>query len=335
MNRESTAPIAEQQHFPVHLESLRVNAVLHFDLYLKQGKEFILYRSAALPFSESTRQTLIENNVDRLYVSTEDNRNYYRYLESNLPDLLKDCSIKESRRASLVYDSAKFLVQDLFDKPTLGENIKRSQKMVESTIDFILGSPTAITGLLEIMAYDYTTFTHSVNVCALSLALARFIGIQDPSALQTLGIGALLHDIGKTRVAESILNKPDHLTPDEMFVVRRHPQWGCDLARETDLLEPEAFYPILQHHERENGSGYPKGISGRHIHLYGKITAIADSFDAMTTRRTYREAKAGFTALKEMFADTGAFDRKLLSDFTHMLGPSDSAHDSDSEPSRS
>ncbi len=321
MNAHLTAPTKEKRFFPIYLESLRIDAVLDFDLYLKQGKEYVLYRSGFLPFTEKTREALIENSVDRLFVSKYDNRSYFRYLEDNLQDLVQDEAIDGSRRAGMVYDSAKFLMSELFDNPSLGENLRRSKALVETTVDFVLDSSSTIDALLQVMEYDYTTYTHSVNVCALALALARSVGIDDPAALRALGVGALLHDIGKTKVSESILNKPASLTPDEVFVVHRHPQWGWDLTHQGNLLDEDSYYPILQHHEREDGSGYPSGIGSSKIHLYGKITAIADAFDAMTTKRAHRPAIEAFKALREMFSQVGAFDQELLGEFTRMLGP--------------
>ena len=322
MTLDSTAPAAEKQYFAIYLDSLRLDAVLDFDLYIEHGTEFVLYRSARLPFSEKTRRTLLDNNTKRLFVATDSRRDYQRYLESNLPDIVQDSSIQEGVRGNIVYDSAKFLVRDIFAKPSLGENVRRGQELVESTVEFILSGESAISCLLGIMAFDYTTYTHSVNVCTLSLALAQFVGIKNPSELAALGTGALLHDIGKTRVAESVLNKVEPLTPDELFLIKRHPQWGCELLRGNDLLAPESYYPILQHHERLNGSGYPQGLGRNELHIFGKITAIADAFDAMTTKKTYRPAKDPYPALKEMFADNGAFDPELLAEFARMFGPS-------------
>ncbi|MCD6249854.1 MAG: HD domain-containing protein [candidate division Zixibacteria bacterium] len=322
MSLDSSAPATEQQFFAIFLDSLRLDAILDFDLYIEQGPEFILYRSARLPFTEKTRRMLLENNTTRLFVSTDSRQSYQHYLECNLPDIVQDSSIQESVRGSIVYDSAKFLVKDLFAKPSLVENVRRGQELIESTVSFILSSDSAISCLLQIMAFDYTTYTHSVNVCTLSLALAQFIGIRNPSELEALGTGALLHDIGKTRVGEPVLNKIEPLTPDELFLIKRHPQWGCELLQKSNLLAPESYYPIIQHHERMNGSGYPHGLGRNDIHLFGRITAIADAFDAMTTEKAYRHAIDSYPALKEMFAEEGAFDPELLSEFARMFGPS-------------
>jgi len=323
MRNQRQASPEGARYFPIYLESLRVNAVLDFDLYLERGREYVLFRSARLPFTEKTRQNLIENNITHIYVAATDNRSYYNYLETCLHDLVRDVSIRETRRANLVYETALFLIKDLFARPTFGENIRRSQELVQSTVSFILASRSAFAALLDILAFDYTTYTHSVNVCALALALAQQSGMTDPSELHALGTGALLHDIGKTKVPDGILNKIEPLTPDEIFLIRRHPKWGFDLAKETDLIAPESYYPITQHHERENGSGYPLGIASKLIHPYSKITAIADAFDAMTTEKPYRAAIGAFPALKMMFEDKGAFDHTLLEDFTKMLGPAE------------
>jgi len=311
------------QYLPVYLDILRVDTVLDFDLYIDNGNNVVLYRAANLPFDETNRQHLLENNITRLYVSSTDKWTYQQYLEANLDTIVSDPGIKESVRAGIVYESAKCLVEDLFAKPTMRKNIRRSQELVESTVGFILTGHTAFSSLLKVMSFDYSTYTHSVNVCSLSLALAQFVGIINPRDLKVLGTGALLHDIGKTKIGDSILNKVEPLTDSELNQIRRHPEWGYDIAKETDLIEPESYLPIIQHHERSNESGYPHGISGEKIHRYGKITAIADVFDAMTTRRAYRKAIDAYPALKEMFADTGAFDLELLEQFTKMLGPDD------------
>jgi putative nucleotidyltransferase with HDIG domain len=328
MNVELTIPASSKEFIPIYLESLRIDDVLDFDLYIEQQQNYVLYRSAAEPFTEKTRGSLLEHNIAQLFVARRDRRSYQKYLETNLPQLVVDSSIREAARAEMVYDTALFLVEELFAKPALGENIQRSKELVKSTVEYILASSTAFTNLLEIMAFDYTTYTHSVNVCALAMALATHLGIQDRQQLQALGTGALLHDIGKTKIPEPVLNKIEPLTPDEIFVIKRHPKWGSDLAHQSSLLDETSYYPILQHHEREDGSGYPAGIAGSRIHLYGKITAIVDAFDAMTTRKTYRPAMEAFEALQKMFAEKGAFDPELLTEFTRMLGPSQDHSDS-------
>ena len=314
------------QFLPIYLDSLRPDTVPAFNLYLEHGSDMVLYRSACTPFSEETRQSLLENNVTRLFVTSQAQRAYCRYLEDNLRAVASDTNIKESVRAGIIYDSARFLVEDLFAKPTMGENIRRSEELVESTVGFVLTGRAAFENLLKVMSFDYSTYTHSINVCALSLALGQTAGIRNPKELKVLGTGALLHDIGKTRIADSILNKLDPLTGAEKNLIRKHPEWGYDIVKDTDLIEPDSYYPIVQHHERENRSGYPRGMASQEIHVYSKIVAIADVFDAMTTKRVYRSEIDAYPALRIMFADEGAFDTGLLEQFARMLVP-DRSHD--------
>ncbi|MDD5425194.1 MAG: HD-GYP domain-containing protein [candidate division Zixibacteria bacterium] len=305
----------------IHLESLRLNSVLQFDLYIHNGADIILYRNALLPFTEKNRETLLENNIRQLYVPVSMRGLYQSYIETNIKAILDDPVVDDRVKASIVYDSANSLVREVLSKPTLGENIKRSQHLVENTVSFILSKKSAFYNLLKVMSFDYYTYSHSVNVCTFSLALARYIGIDDIDELNILGTGALLHDVGKIRIDEAILNKKEPLTEEEVDIIQMHPYWGYEILQETDLLSAVSYYPIVQHHEREDRSGYPRKLGADEIHLYSKIVAIADVFDAMTTRRVYRSAIEPYPALKEMFENRKAFNIHLLEQFTLMMGP--------------
>jgi len=236
MRNTRQAPLDGLRYFPIYLESLRVNAMLDFDLYLERGREFVLFRAASLPFTDKTRQNLLDNNITHLYVAASDSRCYYRYLETCLPELVRDASIRETRRANLVYETALFLIKDLFAKPTFGQNIRRSQDLVQSTVSFILASRSAFAALLDILAFDYTTYTHSVNVCALALALAQQSGITDPHELHTLGTGALLHDIAKT---PCLGTKKLHAQEGERILLAKGYPELAYLVRQHVYLHPE------------------------------------------------------------------------------------------------
>jgi putative nucleotidyltransferase with HDIG domain len=306
---------------PIYVHSLRIDSILDFDLYIYNGRDVVLYRACHLPFTAKTQAALLENNVSRLYVPIDKRRQYQRYIQTHIDKVLADPSVDDFIKSSIVYDSAKELIKDVLSNPTLGENIKSSQAMVESTVLYILEGPNAFHNMLRVMSFDYSVYSHSVNVCTFSLALAHAAGINRTRELVELGTGALLHDVGKTKVSESILNKRGPLDPSEMETVRQHPRWGVELVRETDLIPEVSYLPIKQHHERENHSGYPDGVGSDEIHPYSKILAIADVFDAMTTERVYRSAIGTYPALKTMHAKKDSFDRRFLELFTRLLGP--------------
>ncbi|MCK5124854.1 MAG: HD domain-containing protein [candidate division Zixibacteria bacterium] len=321
MNVASKSSTVQDKYLPIYLDALRIDSIVDFDLYLKIGRDLILYRASDLPFTDRTRHTLLENNVETLFVPTSEREQYQNYIESNISMILNDQSISTETKSGIIYDSTKLLVRDVLANPTLGENIQRSKTMVESSVGYILKEKDAFHNLIKVMSFDYYTYTHSVNVCTFSVAFARHLGFADEEFLNNLGVGALLHDVGKTKVSDRILNKRGRLSPLEMEIIKRHPQWGVDLMEETDMLEKEAYYPIIQHHEREDRSGYPHGHGSDDIHIYGKIVAIADTFDAMTTHRVYQPAKETFPALKTMFGCDDAYDRELLEKFAALMGP--------------
>lgn len=312
----------DQKFMPIHLDSLRVDSVLDFDLYLKVDKRLVLYRSANLAFTERTRQKLLENNVDRLYVAFESKQKYQRYIETNLDKILKDPEIQEIKKAGILYETSSNLVRDVLSNPSYGENIQRSKDLVSNTVQFVLKGREAFLNLLKITSFDYYTYTHSVNVCTFGVALAQQLGFSDEHFLHELGTGALLHDVGKSKISDRIINKRTALTPIEFEIMKKHPNWGVEILQETDMIHEASYYPVLQHHERGDRRGYPSGLSLDEMHIYSKVVAIADSFDAMTTERVYQRAMDTFPALKIMFSLKGAYDEQILHAFVELMGPS-------------
>lgn len=310
------------KYMPIYLESLRIDTVLNFDLFIKIGNEMILYRSADLPFTEKTRNKLLENKVTRLYVSKQYRQQYQKYIEQNLDKILVDRQIPEPRKAGILYETSKTLMKDVLENPTYGDNIKRSKNMVANTVSFILKGQAAFHNLLKISSFDYYTYTHSVNVCTFAVALAQQVGLNDEVFLHELGIGALLHDVGKSKISERILNKRSALTTMEFELMKKHPKWGVEILSGTDLIDATSYYPVLQHHERGDRSGYPNGLNLSEMHESSRIVAIVDTFDAMTTERVYQKAKDTFPALKTMFELKEEYDQKLLRSFAELMGPS-------------
>jgi putative nucleotidyltransferase with HDIG domain len=312
----------EQKFMPIYLESIRVDSVLDFDLYINVNNQLVLYRSANLAFTDRTLRKLLENRIDRLYVAFESKKSYQRYIEKNLDKILADPKIDEEKKAGILYDTSTNLVKDVLNNPTFGENIQRSKDLVGQTVNFILQGRDAFLNLVKLTSFDYYTYTHSVNVCTFSIALAQQLGFRDEEFLHELGIGSLLHDVGKSRISDRILNKRGSLTPIEFEIMKKHPKWGVEILEETDLIETSSHFPILQHHERGDRRGYPSGLSLDEMHIYSKIVAIADSFDAMTTDRVYQQAIDSFPALKIMFSLKGAYDEQILRAFVELMGPS-------------
>jgi putative nucleotidyltransferase with HDIG domain len=311
----------EQKYLPIYLDSLRVDSILSFDLFLLVDRQLVLYRSANLPFTERTRSKLMENKVDRLYITNENRGAYQRYIEDNLDKILADPGVQEEKKAGILYETSTSLVKDVLSNPTYGENVQRSKDLVETTVGYILKGRQAFLNLLKITSFDYYTYTHSVNVCTFAIALAQQMGLNDEEFLNELGLGALLHDVGKSRISERILNKRAALSPIEFEIMKKHPKWGVDILTESDLVYDSSYYAVLQHHERGDRRGYPDGLALDDMHIYAKIVAIVDSFDAMTTERVYQRAMETFPAMKILFSLKGAYDEEMLRTFVELMGP--------------
>ena len=311
----------EIKHIPILLESLRLDSVLDFDLYMEVDKNFVLYRSADLPFNDYTRQSLLEHKVTQLFIMSESKKLYQRYIENNLPKILVDPTVQEEKKANILYETSTELVKDVLANPTYGENIQRSKSLVSNKVNYILQGRDAFLNLMKISSYDYYTYTHSVNVCTFSIALAQQMGFNDEEFLHELGIGALLHDVGKSKISDKIIRKKAPLTNAEFEIMKKHPQWGVDLLVETDIIGQACYYPVLQHHERGDRRGYPNGLKLSEMHIYSQIVALCDTFDAMTTRRVYQGAMDTFAALKVIYSLKGAYDEKVVRAFTDLMGP--------------
>lgn len=185
-------------------------------------------------------------------------------------------------------------------------------QLLNNMVSQLLNNPLAVVNLTDIRAEDAYLFHHSVNVCVLSVMTGINRGLKKGHLLD-LGLGALLHDVGKVRVETEVLYKPGALTPVEFDRVKRHCEYGRDMLREHQVAGMVAF----SHHERYDGGGYPRGLTGEQIHHYAQIVGIADIYDAVTADRCYRKAVIPHKALNLIMDLKGSgFERALVDSFT-------------------
>ena len=192
--------------------------------------------------------------------------------------------------------------------------------VVRSLVDNVLTNRQAMLELTGLKNYDEYTFYHSVNVAILSLALGSAV-TNDARFLSSLGVGALLHDIGKVAIDLEILNKPGTLSPEEWARVRMHPVYGAQVAARMPGLDKAAIVTILEHHMRHDLTGYPRRTPERTQHVASRMVAIADAYDAMTSRRSYSAARLQDEAMSMLAKNSGtAFDPALVRVFIGTMG---------------
>jgi len=168
-------------------------------------------------------------------------------------------------------------------------NTRHVKKVVDAILDDLMSNREVLINLSDIRTYDDYTFSHSCNVCVLSLLTAITLGYSEPK-LKELGIGALLHDIGKVQVSKELLNKRGELSPDEYAEIQKHAAYGFEILRAYDDIPLLSAHIAFQHHECWDGKGYPRGLNREQIHEYARIVAVADVYDALLADRPYRDA---------------------------------------------
>lgn len=168
-------------------------------------------------------------------------------------------------------------------------NTRAVKGIVSNIVDELLANRDILLSLSDIRAFDDYTYAHSVNVCILAIMTGITMGY-DNTQMNELGIGALLHDIGKIRINLRVLNKPGDLTREEFKEIKRHPEFGFKILRDYQDLSLLSTHVAYQHHERWDGQGYPRNLIGEDILEYARIVAVADVYDALLANRPYRAA---------------------------------------------
>ncbi|MHB8770832.1 MAG: HD-GYP domain-containing protein [Syntrophales bacterium] len=241
-------------------------------------------------------------------------------LKEAVKEAVHDKALPLEERVKVVYSRSVEMIDNCLEQPDR-QNITATKEAIASVVDMILADRETSQYLTRITNHDFHTYTHSVNVGFLAVCLAKAI-LQDSDNhnMHELGAGFFLHDLGKVRIIPEIINKPGRLTGEEMAEVRKHPAMGFKILHECRQLTEECRTIVLQHHERDDGSGYPHQLRGQDIHIYGRICSIADVYDALTSDRPYRRRMQPFEALRLMKEDMmHHFQKDLFEKFVLML----------------
>ncbi len=298
--------------------SINPDFLTDFSIYEKLNHTDRLHKFRCLLVDSSTipKQRLMDllRSWPRVYIHERQVVNYYQYLKDNLAYILKHKEIDISRKTHTLISLSTDVVKESFESnfavgKTPGRSLDNVQRLISQAIEFI-SDINSLTGMADLIGHDYETHTHSIKVGWL---MATFInanrdlfrlerGPELTDLLVQAAVAGLLHDIGKIKIPQNILNKKEKLDNLEYIVIQSHTAYSASLLFDTGISR-QAMQAILYHHENEDGSGYPLGFSGADIPLIAKICHIADVFDALTSRRHYKPAKTPFDALKIMIGD--------------------------------
>ncbi|MDA8420472.1 MAG: HD-GYP domain-containing protein [Pseudomonadota bacterium] len=240
--------------------------------------------------------------------------------ESCYPDVTTVEEEVQSMRA--VHEEARTLIRAIMDDVRVGRTIPvhDARKVVARLAASVIRNPDALVCFSQLRSKDEYTALHSLRVAILALVFGRHLGL-DIDALNVLGLGALLHDIGKMKVPNDILNKPDPLTPEEYRIVQTHVPVGVAILEHTANVPQAAIEVARCHHERHDGSGYVSGMRSDQIGLFGQIGAIVDYYDAITSDRAYHTGLSAHIALRQMYTERGTvFHPERVEQFIQCMG---------------
>lgn len=229
---------------------------------------------------------------------------------------------EEIRNARLIHDEANQIITDILQDVRLGRQVQleRVEPSIARMTGSILRNNGALLSLCRIKSKDNYTFRHSVSVGALMVSFCNALGM-DKQTIHLAGIGGMLHDIGKMKVPDRILNKPDRLTEAEFEVMKCHVMESKQILVQTDGISDLSIQVAVQHHERHDGSGYPAGLKGEEISQLGQMAAIVDVYDALTSERCYHKAMAPTDALRKIYEwSKFHFNPQLVQAFMRSIG---------------
>jgi putative nucleotidyltransferase with HDIG domain len=289
---------------------------------------------------EKTIKKIIASGIRELYIDTgkgldvtdaptldEVNADLHEQItsvvESHTRKPLNLISLKEEIvNAKALRDESHHIVHNFMSDARLGKQIRveETTPVVEHIFDSIIRNQDAFIALSRIKHKDEYTYQHSLSVCALLASFSRTMGYEKDAIIEA-GLGGLLHDVGKMKVPDQILNKPGPLDESEYVLMKSHATIGRELLKQTPGIPDAAVVITGQHHERYDGTGYPDKIKGDEISQFGQMASIVDVYDALTSNRIYHKGMEPTATLKKLFEwSKFHFNAHLVERFICMIG---------------
>jgi HD-GYP domain-containing protein (c-di-GMP phosphodiesterase class II) len=310
----------------INLEFLNNNGDDPFDIFYKTRSygtiKYVRFATSKPEHHEKVLRLLESGDpLEDFYILEDDLFKYYRHATSTLRKIVANPNVSFEQKARKVYEVSKNIMKEFFETNASEKILRTSDEVMEIMEECFQDTDVGFYGISKITNKDYYTYTHSVNVGLYCMTYGVKISMSHDE-VRTLGLGGMLHDVGKSKIADSLLNKKGLLTPKEFQIVKNHAPLGGDILHDMNCYADSVIDMANQHHEKYQGGGYPLGIVGDEISYFARICKVMDVYDALTTRRSYKKAMSPFDTLtlrvKQM---SDEFDSKILDDFIRYMGP--------------
>ncbi len=282
--------------FRIRLSTIRPEKITDFDIFVKINGSMIKYLHAGDQLNMKRIDRLHDrDNGDSFWVQESDRQTYRDWIKQEINSDFTSSYDK----AQILRESSVALMEDLFENPDVNKALDEAKPIINDFINLMDAAPEAMQFMLSLSGHDFYTYNHSLDVSIYSLGLGRALSFSN-NDLQELGIGSLFHDIGKRNVSLDILCKKGGLTDSEWEQMKMHPQYGLIILNEHPNISDGVKATCFEHHESWQGNGYPQQLSAHDIHPFARIVAITDTYDAMTTQRSYNVPLAPIDAVTMM-----------------------------------
>jgi HD-GYP domain-containing protein (c-di-GMP phosphodiesterase class II) len=316
----------EEQFRLINIEYLDVRASQYYDVFYKSSAfgttRFVKFASNHPSHQDKVRRLIEsgESNQD-FYIHEEDLAKYHQQATRSLHKLIADPQKSLKEKTEKIYDVSKEVMKDFFEYNASEKILQSSEELVEVMEKCLFTNEAGFHSIAMITNKDYYTYTHSVNVGLYCLAYGMRTQM-GPNDTRDLGLGGMLHDVGKSRIDLNVINKNGKLTDEEFKAMKGHTTIGKEILEAMKCYKTNVVEMANQHHEKFEGHGYPNGLVGEEISLFARICKVMDVFDALTTRRSYKKALKPFDAITIMEKQMrDEFDLNILKNFIRYMGP--------------
>jgi HD-GYP domain-containing protein (c-di-GMP phosphodiesterase class II) len=317
----------QQEHFcPIDLEFLEIGGTEVFDIFYKTNSfgssQYVKFASSHPTHQDKFRKIIESGETnEQFYIREEDLSKYHTQATKSLRSMISNPEIPFQEKTQKIYDVSKGIMKDFFDSNASQKILQSSEEVMGIMEQCLSGNEAGFHSLTMITNKDYYTYTHSVNVglYCMSYGIKTKMG---PNDTRDLGLGGMLHDVGKAKIDAKLINKNGKLTDEEFQIIKGHSSLGTEVLKSMKCYGPNVIRMAGEHHEQFKGNGYPKGLVGEEISQFARICKVMDVYDALTTRRSYKKAMPPFEALTLMGKQmVDEFDLDILGNFVRYMGP--------------
>jgi HD-GYP domain-containing protein (c-di-GMP phosphodiesterase class II) len=328
MTATTTAKTDNQEisYRPINLSMITGTGNKAFDIYYKTDAfgtiKYVKFASSSPEHLHKITKIVDEGETEEeFYISDDDLFIYYEEATQSLRKMVSDPNIPFEKKSKKIYNVSKDIMQEFFDNNASNKILHSSESVMEIMDECLSSSEVGFYGIAKITNKDYYTYTHSVNV-GLYCMTYGIKSHMSPNDIKDLGLGGMLHDVGKSKIDAELLNKKGRLTGPEFQEIKKHTVYGEEILTSMQCYGNSVIGMASSHHEQYDGKGYPKGLAKDEIELNARICKVMDVYDALTTKRSYKKAMPPIEALFLMKKEMGPhFDPGIVENFILLMGP--------------